>query len=64
MKRLTIFFLFISQISFSQSIIVAETLDKIELNQDTIKSVFDWVANNIKYDVKKLNKISSEGLMN
>lgn len=56
MNKLTVLLLLVAQISFAQSNIVDETINKIEFKQDTIKSVFDWIANNIKYDVDKLNE--------
>ncbi len=57
MKKLSFLFLLLSQITFAQSASVTETINKIELKQDTVKSVFDWLANNIKYDVQKLHDI-------
>ena len=45
----------ISQLSYSQANLLKETIAKIEFKQDTVKAVYDWVTNNIKYDVNKLN---------
>ena len=59
MKKLSILFLLISQFSFAQSSFVTETIKGIEFKEDTVKSVFDWLAHNIKYDVKKMKQIEN-----
>ena len=59
MKKLTLILLLLTQIGFSQTNIVKETIDKIDFNEDTIKSVFDWIADNIRYDVSKYNEIEN-----
>lgn len=46
--------LFIAQLSFAQTSIITETISKIEFEQDTVKAVFDWITDNIRYDVNKL----------
>ena len=63
MKKLAFLFLLISHSAFTQSTILDQTINQIDFKQDTIKAVFDWVTDNIRYDVKKLNTIS-EGSIN
>jgi len=60
MKKLTILLLFLSQICIAQTTITSKTVGIIEFNQDTVQSVFVWVADNIKYDVKKLEQIKKD----
>jgi len=57
MKYLTLLFLLIAQLSFGQSQSLIKIIDKIDYQSDTIKAVFDWVTDNIKYDVAKLKKL-------
>jgi len=57
MKRITLLFLLFANTCFAQSEIIATTIEKIEMKSDTIESVYKWVADNIKYDVNKLNEI-------
>ncbi len=59
MNKLTIILLFFCQFGYAQSTELLETIDEIQFGQDTIESVFTWVAENIKYDIKKLEKIES-----
>jgi len=61
MKKLIlpILFLFLTQFTFAQSNLLEATIQKIEIKEDTIKSVFDWVTDNIRYDVKKLKEIEA-----
>lgn len=61
MKRITVLLLLLltSQINFAQSKSVLETINKIEFEADTVESVFFWVADNIKYDVKKMNAVEN-----
>lgn len=63
MKLLTVLFLLASQISFAQSTLLKKTINQITFEKDSIQAVFYWVADNIKYDVNKLNKIK-EGTAN
>ena len=62
MKKITLFFLFISQITFAQSDLLQQTLQAIDLKEDTdtIQAVFSWIADNIRYDVKELAKIKNK----
>jgi len=59
MKKLTLLFLFIGQLSFAQSELLTKTINNIEIQEDTIRSVFDWVTDNIKYDIKKAQSQSN-----
>jgi hypothetical protein len=60
MKKLILLLLFATQIALAQSPLLTETINSIELKEDTIKSVFDWMAENIAYDVKKMNEIKKK----
>ena len=57
MKQLVILILFSSQLGYTQSKALVETINEIEFTNDSIKSVYDWVAYNIRYDVNKFNEI-------
>ena len=61
MKYLTILFLLITQFSLAQSTSVQKIIDKIDFQEDTVKSVFDWMADNIKYDVAMANEMKEKG---
>ena len=54
MKYLTFLFLLIAQLSLAQSKSLTKIIDRIDYQNDTIQAVYDWVTDNIKYDVKKL----------
>ena len=60
MKYLTILFLLIAQLSFGQSKSLTKVINQIDYQNDTIQAVFDWVTDNIKYDVAKLKKSKKE----
>ena len=45
-----------SQLSFGQSKALSGVMNKIDYQNDTLKAVYDWVADNIKYDVAKLKQ--------
>lgn len=57
MKYITFLFLFIAQLSFAQSESLTKVIDRIDVESDTLQAVFDWVTDNIKYDVGKLKDI-------
>lgn len=57
MKYLTILLLFGVQLSFAQSPSLTRIVDEIDYQEDTLRAVFDWMADNIKYDVAKLKKL-------
>lgn len=59
MKKLALLLLFVTQIGNAQNTAVLEVIKGIEFSQDTIQSVYKWVADNIRYDVAKLNQIES-----
>lgn len=61
MKKLLCLLFLVPQLCFSQASVVSETIRKIEFSEDTIKSVYDWVAGNIKYDVKKMKENEERG---
>ena len=56
MKQITFILLLLTQVGFSQSS-TSGIIEKIEFEGDTVKAVFDWVTDNIRYDVGKLNNI-------
>lgn len=47
MRKITFLLLFISQISFSQTSAVGEVMEEIVWEQDSILSVYNWMAENI-----------------
>ena len=57
MKRITFLLMLMSHMGIAQSNAVADLIQEIKLEDDTLKSVYIWIADNIKYDVKKLNRI-------
>jgi len=59
MKKITFLFLFFSQFSFAQSAYLTESIDKINFEKDTIQAVYDWVTDNVRYDVAKLKRMES-----
>ena len=59
MKHITFLFLFIAQISFAQNQSINQIIDNLEIEGDTIHAVYDWVTNNVKYDVNKAKKIEN-----
>jgi len=67
MRIITFLFLFIVQISFSQSNTVQSIIDDLEFKEDTVLTVFNWVTDNIAYDfsmvadAKKYNSKKSRG---
>ena len=56
MKQITFILLLLAQVGIAQSS-TSKIIDKIEFEGDTVKAVFDWVTDNIRYDVGKLNNI-------
>ena len=56
------FFIFIvifyPRISFSQSNKIDSIIKEISFEKDTIQAVFEWVANNIDYDVERVQFMS------
>jgi len=64
MKNLTFLFLLLCQIGFAQNDLIDQTIKKIDFKQDTIKSIYDWVTDNIRYDVKKLASINDGSIKN
>ena len=60
MKQLYILFLFITQMSFGQSSDVPSIIKQIDLQEDTIRAVYDWVTENIAYDVQELKKLKNK----
>jgi len=59
--KLILLFLFTLNVSFAQNERLESILSEIDYQQDTIKAVFDWVTDNIRYDVYKLNQLKQYG---
>ncbi|MFT6337607.1 MAG: hypothetical protein ACI86M_000378 [Saprospiraceae bacterium] len=59
MKYITFLFLLLTQLSFGQPKSLIKIIDQIDYQTDTLQAVYDWVTDNIKYDVAKLKKIKS-----
>ena len=57
MKKLILFFLLFTQTSFSQSKTLDDIIEQINFQEDTILSVYNWITDNIKYDVAKLRSL-------
>lgn len=57
MKYLAILLLFIAQFSFAQNKSVSKIIDQIEFQNDTLLAVYNWMTDNIKYDVGKVKKL-------
>jgi len=57
MKYLPLILLLFAQISFGQSKSLMKVIDKIDYQEDTLKAVYDWVTNNIKYDMAKFKDV-------
>lgn len=56
MKYTFFLFVFITHFSFAQTSSVNKVIDKFEYQNDTLLTVYNWVTDNIRYDVDKLNK--------
>ena len=59
MKYITFLFLLITQLSFAQTKSLTKIIDQIDYQTDTLQAVYDWVTDNIKYDLAKLKKIKN-----
>ncbi len=60
MKKITLLFLLLSQFGHAQLGPIQTVIKEIDFKSDTIESVFLWVTDNIRYDVKKLNKLKEK----
>lgn len=49
--------LLLSSLSFAQNDPIDKVMNKIDFGEDKIESTFKWIAENIKYDLKKLERI-------
>lgn len=62
MKKIIILCLLLPFLAQSQNPLIQKKIKQIEIDkQDPVQSVFEWVATNVKYDVKKLKKIIKTG---
>ncbi len=57
MKKLIFLLLLCSSKVFTQSDLLSETISEINFTDDTVKSVFLWITDNISYDIRKLKSI-------
>lgn len=46
-----------SNVASAQSPVVSKIIGEIDYQQDTLLAVFDWITDNIKYDVAKLKEL-------
>lgn len=53
MRLVVLVMVFFTYTADGQSGLLHKTIQEIEFSEDTIHSVFNWMAGNIKYDVKK-----------
>ena len=58
MRYLTLLLVFVTQLSFAQSTSLDKLISDIDIQEDTILTVYNWITYNIKYDVKKLETIT------
>ncbi len=62
MKKIIILCLLLPFLAQSQNTPIKKTVKQIKIDEkDPVQSVFKWVATNVKYDVKKLKKITKTG---
>ncbi|MEM9544570.1 MAG: transglutaminase-like domain-containing protein [Bacteroidota bacterium] len=57
MKYLTFLFLLFAQPCFGQSKALSKVINNIDYHQDTVKAVYDWITNNIRYDIAKFKQV-------
>ena len=57
MKYLPLIFIFFSLQSYAQSPPLTEVINQIDYQKDTLLAVYNWVTDNIQYDVKKLDDL-------
>lgn len=61
MKYITFFLLLTIQMSFAQTNSIDTSANEQEIKVDTLKAVFDWITDNISYDIDK-NKQLKDGV--
>lgn len=59
--KLIVLLCMMQQVVVAQNNSINSIIDKIEFSQDTVASVYKWVADNIRYDVQKLKRIQENG---
>lgn len=59
MKCITFLLLLLTQVSFAQNKSLTKVINKIDFQGDTLQAVYDWVTQNVKYDVAKLKQLES-----
>jgi len=64
MKNILTLLLLLPLIVTAQNREIEKIVNRIDFKQDTVKAVFDWVTDNIKYDVVLLEKVKLNGIEN
>jgi len=64
MKNILVFLLLLPLITNAQDREIEKIVKQIDFEQDTVKAVFDWVTDNIRYDVDLLEKVKLNGIEN
>jgi len=64
MKIILLSLLLLPLLVQSQNREIEKIVNRIDFEEDTVKAVFDWITNNISYDVSLLKKIKLNGIEN
>lgn len=64
MKHILLLFLLVPLFISGQNREIEKIVKRIDFEQDTVKSVFNWVTDNISYDVALLKKVKIKGIDN
>lgn len=64
MKRIFTLLLLFPFLINAQNREIEKIVNRIDFEKDTVKSVFNWVTDNIKYDVALLEKVKLNGIEN
>jgi len=64
MKNIIILLLLFPLFINAQNREIEKIVNRIDFEQDTVKAVFDWVTDNIRYDVALLKKVKLNGIEN
>lgn len=57
MKKILILLLFVPFLASAQKSPASKIIPQIKFEQDSVKAVYDWVTNNIRYDVNQLHQL-------
>jgi len=64
MRNIITVLLFLPLLIHAQNHEIEKIVDQIDLKEDTVKAVFDWITDNIKYDTGLLEKVKLNGIEN